>query len=699
MFYNHSTLFVLFLLVTAAVPASGQVSGRVNVPSDGVWSGKPLITASVSSSQVRLTALALTRRIRLEIFSQTGEPVYDSDFRSGNRMEWEAKDQQGAVLRDGIYGCVVTVEDLDGQISHRQGLFRIKDGAMLFDTAHPNAAEVSDGQENVTILRAEYPSPFTLVSHDGKEGWIESASGGLSFFAGSQSRNRDTGPHLRLTAEGNLGIGVAEPQAKLDVAGLIRTSEGIQFGDGTVLRMQAGLPVLVRDSSRSALRSGSGSLQVISSEAPARPASEIVRVLAASGVAPGRLNSLEGDSPYYNTLYGLTAGQALTTGASNAFFGYAAGQANTKGNSNSFFGTSAGFANTEGIANSYFGANAGSSNTTGNSNSMFGWNAGAKSNGISNSFFGEQAGFWSQAGNFNSYFGQSAGFSNTSGNSNSIFGYFAGSSNSTGNNNTFMGAYADGAEGLTNATAIGYRAKVEQSNSLILGGVSGVNGATESTNVGMGTTSPSYRLHIYHNGTYPRIYIQGDSGRYPGFQLGFDTIGSKVALMRAVEQDTNGTQLQFYTRTDAAVMLQGMVINDVGNVGIGTATPQEKLHVIGNIRASGSITAFVTSPEEEVPDYVFAPGYKLMPVEELARYLEKEKHLPNVPPASEIKKNGVNLAEFQMRLLEKIEELTLYATQQEKTIRQKDAEVAALNSRLAALEQMMEQLTRQQQRK
>jgi hypothetical protein len=130
-----------------------------------------------------------------------------------------------------------------------------------------------------------------------------------------------------------------------------------------------------------------------------------------------------------------------------------------------------------------------------------------------------------------------------------------------------------------------------------------------------------------------------------------------------------------------------MTINDMGNVGIGTATPQEKLHVNGNIRASGSITAFVTSPEELIPDYVFKSGYKLMPVEALARYLEKENHLPNIPPAAEIRKNGLNLAEFQMKLLEKIEELTLYTLQQEKTIK-------AQQQRLSALEQALERLSR-----
>jgi hypothetical protein len=142
-----------------------------------------------------------------------------------------------------------------------------------------------------------------------------------------------------------------------------------------------------------------------------------------------------------------------------------------------------------------------------------------------------------------------------------------------------------------------------------------------------------------------------------------------------------------------------------GNVGIGTTSPAERLHVIGNIRASGSITAFL-GPEMDVPDYVFEPGYKLMSIEALEEYIAREKHLPNVPKAGEIKEKGLNLSEFQMKLLEKIEELTLYTVQQAKTISQKDAEVAALKSqnealdaRLVALEQIMERLTKNESRK
>jgi hypothetical protein len=104
-----------------------------------------------------------------------------------------------------------------------------------------------------------------------------------------------------------------------------------------------------------------------------------------------------------------------------------------------------------------------------------------------------------------------------------------------------------------------------------------------------------------------------------------------------------------------------------------------------------------------VPDYVFDPGYKLRDIDELERYIAEERHLPDIPSAMEIKDKGLNISEFQLKLLEKIEELTLYTVQQAKAIALKDTEIASLksqnsslDSRLEALERMMERLAVQE---
>lgn len=68
-----------------------------------------------------------------------------------------------------------------------------------------------------------------------------------------------------------------------------------------------------------------------------------------------------------------------------------------------------------------------------------------------------------------------------------------------------------------------------------------------------------------------------------------------------------------------------------------------------------------------IPDYVFKKEYKLMPLDELEKYIEKEKHLPNIKSENEFnKKEGLNLGEMNLKLLEKVEELTLYLLQLKK---------------------------------
>ncbi|MBV6461404.1 MAG: hypothetical protein HJHJAOHD_01525 [Flavobacteriales bacterium] len=68
------------------------------------------------------------------------------------------------------------------------------------------------------------------------------------------------------------------------------------------------------------------------------------------------------------------------------------------------------------------------------------------------------------------------------------------------------------------------------------------------------------------------------------------------------------------------------------------------------------------------PDYVFSNEYKLMPLNELSHYIAKHKHLPNMPSAKQVEEKGIGVGELQTKLLEKIEELTLYILQLQKEI-------------------------------
>ncbi len=198
--------------------------------------------------------------------------------------------------------------------------------------------------------------------------------------------------------------------------------------------------------------------------------------ISGSGTAGG---TLSGNTVNATAGYTIAGNRVLTAGSGNIFAGFGAGQADT-GTNNAFVGQNAGAANTDGIVNTFVGTNAGSSNT----------------HGILNAFFGA-----------------SAGGNNTLGGTNAFFGFNAGLSNTTEANNSFFGADSDGAAGITYATAIGYRAKVTQSNSLVLGSISGTNGG-QDTNVGIGTTAPISRFHIADNGGN---ILFGNAGCNAGF--------------------------------------------------------------------------------------------------------------------------------------------------------------------------------------
>ena len=100
-------------------------------------------------------------------------------------------------------------------------------------------------------------------------------------------------------------------------------------------------------------------------------------------------------------------------------------------------------------------------------------------------------------------------------------------------------------------------------------------------------------------------------------------------------------------------------------VGIGTTNPDALLTVNGSIHAK-EVVVTVDIPA----DYVFKPSYKLMPLHEVEQYVNANSHLPEIPSASEITEKGLSVGEMQNKLLQKVEELTLYIIEQQKQINQ-----------------------------
>lgn len=117
----------------------------------------------------------------------------------------------------------------------------------------------------------------------------------------------------------------------------------------------------------------------------------------------------------------------------------------------------------------------------------------------------------------------------------------------------------------------------------------------------------------------------------------------------------------------------------VGIGGIASSNSAVKLAVYGTLLSK---KIKVSQNAADWPDYVFEPGYTLQPVTDLEAYVATNKHLPGIPSAAEIKKEGMDVADMQARMLKKMEELTLYVIQQEKKIQEQDKLIRELQRKL-----------------
>lgn len=321
----------------------------------------------------------------------------------------------------------------------------------------------------------------------------------------------------------------------------------------------------------------------------------------AANVAIGHRALTNNDVGNNNVAVGTNAGYSNTTGNQNVWLGASSGFSNTTGGNNVAVGNASGRSNLTGTSNVFVGAGSGSENTTGGGNTFLGSVAGATNTvGGNNTYVGTFSGRYSTQSN-NSAFGHSTLYNNTTGSDLVSIGYQslygnttgvgivglgkgAGFSNTTGYYNTFIGTDADATAGtFTNATAIGYNAKVGQSNALILGGT-----GTNSVNVGIGTTTPIEKLHIVNG----NARIDGSSNllnnqSYIMFAL---NNGTNLGYIGDGGSATNNLNISSYNNdvvigTGAiSTTSNTAVFTQAGNFGIGTTAPTEKLEVQGSVK-------------------------------------------------------------------------------------------------------------------
>jgi hypothetical protein len=141
------------------------------------------------------------------------------------------------------------------------------------------------------------------------------------------------------------------------------------------------------------------------------------------------------------------------------------------------------------------------------------------------------------------------------------------------------------------------------------------------------------------------------------------------STVESIQPTSLSSNLQFVTTDTAGVSSARIYVSANGNVGINTTFPKGyKLAVNGSAIA----TSMTVKLNADWPDYVFKPTYQLPSLTEIKTYTDKNHHLPGVPAAAEMEKNGINLGEMNMVLLKKVEELTLYLMEQNKQIKEQN---------------------------
>ena len=222
-------------------------------------------------------------------------------------------------------------------------------------------------------------------------------------------------------------------------------------------------------------------------------------------------------------------------------------------------------------------------------------------------------------------------------------------------------------------------------------------------NVGIGTTNPKATLDVNGN-----IKIKGGNQDFSISDID-DTdpvFGQHINYGGIAINGNSGTNRQMFMFTDGQSNHNiftittsedsgnnwdtKFVLKQNGNIGIGTTNIGSwKLAVNGNIRAKE------IKVETGWSDFVFYDNYKLPTLQEVENHIKEKGHLKDIPSAKDVEENGIYLGEMDSKLLQKIEELTLYTIQQEKKINEQANEIKelkSLNKKLVDLQKRLEKL-------
>ena len=320
--------------------------------------------------------------------------------------------------------------------------------------------------------------------------------------------------NLATDATAKVGIGTATPVSKLDIAGgnlNIPTTASSTVG----VISQNGTPFIHSFGANNFFAgANAGNFTMTGDQNSGVGYSALISNTSGSNNTASGFQALDHNTTgNFNVASGFQSLFSNITGSNNVASGYEALMFNTTGSyntaygnlalnqnmvsQNTAFGSSALHGNITGQDNTAVGTDALLFNSTGQNNTATGYTALDRNiTGSGNAAYGTGA-LYNTTGSENTALGSNALQNNANTTDNTGVGYSAGNTNVTGSSNTFIGAYTGTGSfsNLTNATAIGYRAEVDQSNSLILGGITGVNFGT-SVKVGIGTNVPTNLLTL-----------------------------------------------------------------------------------------------------------------------------------------------------------------------------------------------------------
>lgn len=185
--------------------------------------------------------------------------------------------------------------------------------------------------------------------------------------------------------------------------------------------------------------------------------------------------------------------------------------------------------------------------------------------------------------------------------------------------------------------------------------------------VGVGTQSPSGKLQVKHDGSSAHLILEHPAANeYSRLLFTNTNVGRYWGI--AARAGTGAITNDAFSIYNISTGFESMVINGAGyvympgQVGIGTTNTAYKFAVNGNVRCTEVVV------ETGWADYVFEKSYQLRPLDEVEKFIQQNKHLPDIPSAKEVEEKGLRLGDVQKKMMEKIEELTLYVIELKKEI-------------------------------